>query len=330
MFKKSIVLAISALTLTIIFFLFNSSEEEKKIVVAVTQIAPHPSLDRIRTGITDVLKEAGIQEDQIIYQNAQGNPATALQIAQKFVSLKPQVIVPITTPSAQAALTAAKASNVPVIFSAVSDPLSAKLVDESLTSDISAGVSDLSPVQEQVQLLKDLFGANIDVGILYNVGETNSVTLVDQFEKAALDLGMRIHKATASSTNNVGSATQSLIAKGVRAIYIPNDNTVISALESVLHATTITKTPIITADPESVQRGALASIAHDQYEIGRETGRMILEFLKEGKPLKQLGVRTPKETVLSLNLDLARQSNITIPEGLAKKAKFLVKSSNNS
>ena len=327
MFKKSFIVVTFAfvLILGILYqYLHKSEKDPRPTLVAITQIAPHPSLDHIRKGIMDVLKEGGIHTDQITFQNAQGSPATALQIAQKFVSLRPKVIIPITTPSAQAALSAAKAAGIPVIFSAVNDPALAKLVDESMTSDFAAGVSDFPPIAEQIQLIEDLFGANISVGVLYNAGEVNSVSVVSKFTTLAKEHGMQIFTAPASNTNDVGTAAKSLIARGVKVIYIPNDNTVISALESVLHAAATTKTPVITSDPESVERGALASMAHSQYQIGRETGRLVLDLLDNKKSLKEIGVHRAKETLLSLNMSVAKKSHIVIPETLQKKAKYII------
>jgi putative ABC transport system substrate-binding protein len=320
MFKKIFILPLLFISFCVVFYLSRSFvKDDQGVIVAITQIAPHPSLDKIREGITEVLLENGVTQEKIAFQNAQGNPTTALQIAQKFVSMNPRVIVPITTPSAQAALSAVKTAHIPIIFSAVSDPLSAKIIDPTIFNPYVAGVSDLSPVKAQVDLLIKLMGKNIAVGVLYNAGEANSVTLVDLFEKEARAHGLTIIRATVSSTNDAASATLSLVGKGVKAIFIPNDNTVISAFESVLRAASTHKIPIFTADPESVERGALASIAFDQREVGRETGRMVVQFLA-GEKMENLGVRTPRKVVTSLNKNAATTLGVDLPEDLLQTA----------
>jgi putative ABC transport system substrate-binding protein len=290
-----------------------------KKLVAITQIVPHPSLDKIREGILVKLREYGLTDDQIIFQNAQGNPSIALQVAQKFVSLAPTVIVPITTPSAQAAVSAAKSSSIPVIFSAVSDPVAAKLDDPGQVSDMVAGISDFFPTEKQVKLVQDVMGPGVKIGILYNAGESNSVALVNVFEKECTKLGLSLVKAAVSSTNDVANAARNLISRGIHAIFIPNDNTVVSALESVLRVTNTHQIPIFTGDPESVERGALGSVAFGQYEIGLDTGDMVVSFLK-GEKIRDLGIKKPTKEILTLNPDVARNFGIEIPKSLLIQA----------
>lgn len=295
------------------------ASSQKKLVVAITQIVPHPSLDKIREGILVKLREYGLTDDQIIFQNAQGNPSIALQVAQKFVSLAPAVIVPITTPSAQAAVSAAKSSGIPVIFSAVSDPVSAKLEDPGQVSDMVAGISDFFPTEKQVKLIQDVMGPGVKIGILYNAGEANSVALVSVFEKECIKLGLILVKSAVSSTNDVANAARNLISKGIHAIFIPNDNTVVSALESVLRVTNAHQIPIFTGDPESVERGALGSVAFGQYEIGLDTGDMVVSFLK-GEKIRDLGVKKSSKEILTLNPDVAKNFGIEIPKSLLIQA----------
>jgi len=297
-------------------------------LVAITQIAPHPSLDAIRQGILDELKTHKVPADAILFQNAQGSVSTAAQIAQKFASLSPKVIVPITTPSSQSAYSAARDRHIPVVFVAVSDPTVAKLAStlEKGKQGIS-GVYDLAPVQEQAKLIKDILGekASLTIGILYNPGEANSVSQVDLMTKELSKLGVRVLKVTASATTEVSAATQSLIGK-VTAIYIPNDNTFISALDAVLKISQEHKIPVFSSDPESVERGCLATIAPNQYEIGKQAGRMIASVLS-GKSIDEIPLEKASALTLAINVDTARHLGITFPQNILSKANKIISAS---
>lgn len=290
--------------------------------IAITQIAPHPSLDAIRQGITDVLVEKGIPKNNILFENAMGNIATATQIAQKFISEDPAVIVPITTTSTQAAYVAAKTKAIPIIFSGVSDPVSAKLIPSMQeTGELITGVSDLSPLDEQLDLMKKLLPELKSLGILYNPGEANSMALLSRLEKKCTELTITLIKAPVSSTVEAPTATRTLIGK-VEAIYIPTDNTVASALDAVIQVAKANNVPLFCADPESVGRGCLASLAHNQYQLGRQTGEMILRFLTDQKlPQPEYGIKLE----LTINIDSAKQLGITIPDDVLKKASQLYK-----
>lgn len=284
--------------------------------IAITQIAPHPSLDTIRQGIIDVLTEKGISKDDILFDNAMGNIATATQIAQKFVSESPVVIVPISTASTQAAYGAAKSTGIPVIFSAVSDPEAAKLIPSMQTKgDGITGISDLSPLVEQVDLIQKLLPHLHTLGILYNPGEANSVALIKRLEHVCAERGLTLIVAPVPSTIETTTATQALVGK-VEAIYIPTDNTVVSALDAVIKVATTNKIPLFCADPESVGRGCLASLAHNQYQLGRQTGDMIIRFLAN-KTLPQPEYGDKLE--LNLNADVAKNLGIELPDELVKK-----------
>jgi putative ABC transport system substrate-binding protein len=330
---KIIVVVLVGLLFYLLFHFKNSStqnlEIDKPRIVAITQIAPHPSLDQIRKGIEDEINASNFKRLNIIYQNAQGNLATATQISQKFASISPDVIVPITTPSAQSVYAIAKSLKIPVVFSAVSDPVGAKLIAKfPQPGDGITGLSDLSPVEEQADLIKAILTANSQlnnrstIGVIYNSGETNSVILVNLIEEALAKRGIKLLKACASTTIEVAAAAKSLIGK-VSAIYLPNDNTIISALESVLLVTNEHKVPVISADPESVARGCLATISHNQYQLGRQTGAMVVRMLK-GESLHNIPVEKPAKIELLINLDTAKHMGILIPDNLIKKADRLI------
>jgi putative tryptophan/tyrosine transport system substrate-binding protein len=322
--SKSFVLTIFAVVISFVAYYVSSLISVKETVtdvpiVAITQIVPHPSLDQIRQGIIDELKDQKIN-CKIEFETAQGNIAIATQIAQKFASLKPAVIVPITTPSAQTVYAAAKSQNIPVIFAAVSDPVSAKLVPSmDKAGDGISGISDLSPIADQVALIKEIFPTFKRVGVVSNAGESNSIALLNLFESAAKKEGMTLVKASASNSTDVAGAVLSLVGK-IDALYIPNDNMVVSALESVLKIAKEHKIPVFSADPESVLRGCLASVAHSQYGLGRQTGKMVAKVL-QGVSIQTLPVERPTEVALSVNTKTAQDLGIIIPKSVLDRVR---------
>lgn len=288
--------------------------------VAITQIVEHPSLDAAREGIIDELQNAGfvLGEDlEVDYQNAQGNPATAAQIARKFVGDAPDVIVAISTPSAQAV--AAATRDIPVVFSAVSDPVGAKLVkDLDRPGGNITGTSDLAPVAQQLDLIKEITPAAKKLGVIYNPGETNSVTLVNLLKELAPKRGFALSEAAAPRTGEVLSAARQLQGR-VDAIYIPLDNTVVSALESVIKVANEAKLPVYSADIDSVERGTLAALGFDYYDLGRQTGRLVVRLLGGEKP-GTIPVERVHDMNLLVNPEAAEILGITVPETVLNRA----------
>ena len=295
----------------------------QKPVVAITQIVPHPSLDLIRKGIEDELAEQKV-DCTLVFENAHGKIDTATLIAQKFVSQSPDVIVPISTPSAQAVYSTARQSHIPVIFAAVNDPVSAKLVPSmDKAGNGITGVSDMPPIQEQVALIFEILPNVKKIGIIYNPGESNSDAVVCQFEKAVAKRGIKLIKATSVNMVDVQTAARSLVG-AVDAIYIPNDNTIVAALDSLVKVAMDNKIPVFSADPESVKQGCLAAITHSQYGLGRQTGKMVARFLK-GTDIQKMPVESPSVIELSVNQDTAKALKIVVSEAVVSRANFVIK-----
>ncbi|MCE2951202.1 MAG: ABC transporter substrate-binding protein [Alphaproteobacteria bacterium] len=287
-------------------------------LVALTQIVQHPSLDAIRQGIVDELAAAGYTDKEsvsLVYDNAQGNPALATQIAQKFVALAPTVIVAISTPSAQTALTASRDAGIPIVFGAVTDPVSAKLVQSlETTGGNITGTTDLPPCARQLALIKDVVPDVKAVGTVYNPGEANNVFQLGLLKKEAAKLGLEIVEKTISRSSDVTSATKALMGK-VQAILLMNDNTVISALESVLVTSNTYDVPVFTSDPDSVKRGALAALANDQYDVGRATGKLVVRLLR-GEKASTIPVKEVQAERLYVNIKAAKRLRLTLPDGI--------------
>ncbi|HHT09425.1 MAG TPA: ABC transporter substrate-binding protein [Candidatus Atribacteria bacterium] len=272
------------------------------IKIGIMQIVDHPALNATRDGVRDVLQEVyGYVPDQdIIYdmQSAQGDVATANTIARKFVSDQVDVIVSIATPTSQAVANATK--EIPIVFSAVTDPVSAGLVkDLNKPGGNVTGVSDMTPVDRQVEMLKYVFPDAKNLGTVYNAGEVNSVVTNDLAKVACEKYGMSLIEATVSTSADVAIATQSLVGK-VDAIYVSTDNTVVSALETVIKVCQDKKIPLILADPTTLEKGATMALGFDYYLHGRQTGDMVARILKGEKP-SDIPVEFANKLVLMVN-----------------------------
>ncbi|MBS0553629.1 MAG: ABC transporter substrate-binding protein, partial [Proteobacteria bacterium] len=253
--------------------------------VAVTAIVEHPALDSVRDGVKEGLAAAGFEEGKNLkwqYQSAQGNTGTAAQIARKFVGDRPDVIVAIATPSAQAVAAATK--EIPLVYSAVTDPMAAQLVPSMAASGNNVtGVSDVLELDKQIALMKQIVPTAKRVGVVYNPGEANSVVVVKALREALPKQGMTLVEAAAPRTVDVGSAARSLIGK-VDLFYTSTDNNVVSAYESLVKVGNDAKIPMIAADTDSVKRGAIAALGIDYRNLGRQTGAMVARILKGEKP----------------------------------------------
>ena len=296
-----------------------------KVTVAVTAIVEHPALDACRDGVKEALAKAVYVEGdnlKFVYESAQGNPATAAQIARQFIGEAPNVIVPISTPSAQAVVAGTR--DIPVVFSAISDPLAAKLVtDLDKPGANVTGVSDMSPIKDQMALIKEIVPTAKTVGVIYNPGEANSVALLDMFRAKAPDFGFEVVESAATKSSEVMGAARALVGKA-DAIYIPTDNTIISALESAVQVADQNKVPLFTADTDSVKRGALAAVGFNYFDVGVQTGELVVKILKGEKP-GDLPVVFATGTNLVINPGAAEKMGVTLPDAVLKRATETVK-----
>jgi putative tryptophan/tyrosine transport system substrate-binding protein len=298
--------------------------QEEAATVAVTAIVEHPALDAARDGIKAELEAAGYAEGKNLaftYESAQGNPATAAQIARKLVGERPDVIVPISTPSAQAVVGATK--DIPVVFTAVTDPVGAKLVpDAGHPGGNVTGMSDLSPIGAHLDLVKEITPDAQTLGVIYNPGEANSVTLLELLKQEAPARGLTIREAPAPESADVLAAAQSLVGN-VDAIYVPTDNTVVTALEAIVKVGEQNKLPVFAGDTDSVPRGAIAALGFNYFDVGRQTGRIVLRVLKGEEP-GDIPVEGVRITELFVNPAAAERMGVAIPESVAERAKTVV------
>jgi putative tryptophan/tyrosine transport system substrate-binding protein len=291
--------------------------------IAVTQIVEHPSLNAVRDGLQAGLAEAGFDAGKTLnwqWQSAQGNPATAVQIAKNFAGDAPTAIVAISTPSAQAAATAiASATQTALVFAAVTDPVAAKLVPswEKPGGQIT-GVSDRAPVEKHLALIQQILPQAKRIGTIYNAGESNSLASVAELKIKAKAQNLSIVEVTIANSSDVSTAAKSLVGQ-VDVIYIPTDNTVASALESALKVGVDNKLPIFSGDNDSVKRGAIGSVSFNYFEMGKQTARLTARILKGESPAT-IPVEVPAKTELALNLKAAAAMGVTIPEAIVQSA----------
>ncbi|THB77758.1 MAG: ABC transporter substrate-binding protein [Desulfobulbaceae bacterium] len=290
--------------------------------VSVNQFVEHPALDAVLKGLQDYLKAQGLEVKYNVH-NAQANMGTATQIGQQMIGEKADLLIAIATPSAQAtaqALAKAPADlKRPFLFTAVTDPVAAGLVkDFNQPSEYITGVSDLLPLDKHLEMILTYKPDIKRLGVLYNAGEANSKATLATLKAMSPKFGFTVVEATAAKTADVYSAAKSLVGK-VDAVFIPTDNTIVSALESVIKIGNQNKLPIFAADVASVERGAVAAMGFDYYKHGYQTGAMAKKVL-EGAKTSSLPVEFQDELQLQINLVAAKMMGAMPPDELVKKA----------
>lgn len=272
--------------------IFATSLAHARVKVCLTQIISHPSLNRMAQGVVDELKEQNIDFDYLFY-DAQGQIPIAMQIANTCLSQNPQVIVALTTPSAQAILKARKEKNIPVVFGGVTDPVGAGLVPTlEKAQPLTTGTIDAPDPYQQLTYFKDLQPALKNLGILYNPGEQNSVLQVESLQHAALAVGIQIIPQPVSKLTDIASSLRAIHLQ-CDALYVPNDNLLISGIETVLKTARALHKPVYVSDPESVDKGADGALANDQYQVGRETGKLAARFIQGERLIPSVKVNAP-------------------------------------
>lgn len=294
------------------------AEGEKTVNIGIIQIVEHPALDAARQGFMETLKANGYEEGKnlkVDYQNAQGDQSILPSIAQKFAASNYDLILAVATPSAQAM--AAATSDIPILITAVTDPVTAKLVNsmEKPGTNVT-GTTDMNPIKEQFDLLVKLVPDAKTVGVIYNAGEINSQVQVEIAKKVAADLKLKIVEATVATSADVLQAAQSLDGKA-DAIYVPTDNTVVSAAQSVVQAANKLKIPIISGESSVVDAGGVGTIGINYKKLGAQTGDMAVKVLKGSKP-QDMPIESQKEFDTIINENAAKAIGLEIPADLKK------------
>lgn len=300
----------------------NSSGGEN-YTIGISQFAEHGSLDNCREGFLEGLKEEGLEEGKnltVKVNNAASDMGTAAQIAQSFAADDMDLICAIATPAAQAAYNAAMDKGIPVIYTAVTNPEEAQLADSD-GNPVGAvtGTSDQLPVEAQLKMIRELLPEAKTIGILYTTSEANSVYSISQYEKLAGDYGFTLETAGVTSTSEVSLAAADLLDK-VDCLTNLTDNTVVSALPSILDAANKKNIPVFGSEIEQVKIGCLAAEGLDYINLGKETGKMAAKILKGEASAEEMNYELLTDSSLYINQAVADNLGITIPDSMTERA----------
>lgn len=290
--------------------------------IAITQIVTHPSADQTRLGVVEGLRQSGYREGEnlkIIYENPQGNMSIAMQIAQKFASLKPDVLVPITTPSTQTVMSAAQHTGIPIVFASVTDPVNANVVKSlKKPGGMITGATDYPPIEATLESIKSVNRLIKKIGMIYNPGEINSTKMVELYQKEAQQQGFELLVQTAINTSDIQQAALTLVDK-VDALLISLDNTALSSMASIIKVANAKNKPVFSNDPDSVSQGVLMGVSNTQYDAGVLAGQIIARVLNGENP-GDIDVAAPESPKIILNAEAAKKLDITFAPELVKKA----------
>ena len=272
--------------------------------IGISQFAEHGSLDNCREGFLEGLKEAGIEEGKnltVEYQNAQTDTGTASTIADSFVSGKVDMICAIATPCASSAYNSCLNTDIPVVYTAVSDPVSAGLANEDGTSIGNiTGSSDILPVEEQLKMIREMMPEAKKIGILYTTSEANSCSTIEQYKSLAGDYGFEIVDTGINTSADIEIAATDLVSK-VDCLCNLTDNTVVNALQTVLDKANNAGIPVFGSEIEQVKSGCVASMGIDYFQLGVETGAMAAKILKGEATAQDTNFITASKAELYVN-----------------------------
>lgn len=297
------------------------SSSAETATIGVLQLVSHPALDEIYRGVQDGLKENGYEDGEnakIIFQNGQGDQSKLKTMSEKLVQDKSDVLIGIATPAAQSL--ANETTEIPIVLGAVTDPVSAGLVtDEEKPGGNITGVSDKSPVDAQIDLAMQLLPDAQTMGVIYSSAEDNSKYQMEEAKKEAESKGLAVKTYAVPSTNEIAQTVQ-VMAGEVDFIYIPTDNTIASAMQTVVNEANKTNTPIIPSVDTMVSEGGLATVGINQYELGVQTGKMAAEILSGKSDPATTPIYTFKTGDIIINEKQAEKLGVTIPADVLAEA----------
>lgn len=291
--------------------------------IAITQFVEHVAVDTVHQGLLEELAKRGYKQGEnltVTFDNAQGSTATASQIAHKDLGLKPDLIVAITTPSAQTMVKTVK-NEIPVVFSAVTDPIGAGLVSSLKNQKENVtGVMDMPPIKKQLAFIKTLIPNVKTIGVLYNPGDNGSMVSLKTIRQEAKAQGYTLIEATPVKSSDIQAAVLMLVGR-VDAIYVPLDNMIVSAMDSVSSLAHKHNLPVFAADSGSVKSGAVACMGYSYHQMGVKTGEIIADILN-GKKTSEIEVASPDKIDIFLNRKALETLKISVPETIRDQAHF--------
>ena len=287
-------------------------------IIGINQYGSHGSLDNCREGFLQGLQEAGLVEGTdytIDYQNANFDTNLATQIAQAFSAEDAALMVGIATPSATACYAAAEDKDIPVVFTAITDPVGAKLDSGNIT-----GTSDVLPVQGQLELIRAIQPEAKTIGIVYTTSEPNSVYSIGIYEDLAADYGFTIEAIGVTAQSEVTQAVDTLISQGVDCISNLTDNNVVGVLGSILEKTNEVGIPVYGSEIEQVELGCVAGAGLDYVQLGIQTGKMAAQILTGEATCADLPYETIENYGLYVNSSALTEMGLTLPDDVAQTA----------
>lgn len=306
--KKSKISNLAAIVLASILVLSGCNSTSNEVSrtsgenvfkIGISQLAEHPALDDTRKGFEDGLKELGVNAE-IIYKNAQGDIPNTVSIAQKFAADKVDLIFAIATPAAQSAKQAT--SNIPVLFSAVTDPVKAEIVSDwkNVGSNVT-GTSDMAPTASQLKMFKEINPEIKTIGILYNTSEANSQVQIEEVMKLAPAEGLEVVTVGVSNVSELPQAISSIVKK-VDALYMITDNMVAASVELMSKVAIENNMVTVSAEETQVKGGLLVTNGLSYYELGKQTAKMAKEILVDKKDVSTIPVGTAEKTITTVNI----------------------------
>jgi putative ABC transport system substrate-binding protein len=314
--KKTI--AIAVILAIFVTLAAGCGGSKKPPVIGISQYGEHASLDNCREGFIRGLKESGLEEGKdfvVDYQNAGWDDAIATQIAQTFSANNVKLMVGIATPSAIACFAAAEDKDIPVVFTAVTDPVIAKLDKGNIT-----GTSDKLPVDAQLELIRKIQPEAKTIGIVYTSSEPNSISAIAEYEEKAPIYGFTIESVGVTQQSEVTLAVDTLISRGVDCFSNLTDNNVVGVLASMLEKTNEAGIPIYGSEVEQVKLGCVASAGIDYYALGIQTGKMAAKILKGEATADKIPYETITEFNYYINSAALAEMGLEVPADIAEKA----------
>ena len=320
--KKKLAL-VMACVLAMMSLVACGGESSDVVKIGICQIAPHESLDEATQGFIDGLKEAGYVDGEnvkIDFQNANGEPSTAQQICELFESNGYDLVLANATPAAQSAVNVFQDTDVPVLFTSVTDAVGAGLVlsNEAPGKNVT-GTLDMPDISQQIQIIRDILPEAKTLAILYTSSEPNSKIQADEAKAAAEKIGFTVILQGASSSNDYQQVIES-VADKADAAYIPSDNGFASAMATVNQTAVNHQLPVFCAVEAMVKEGGIATYAIDYYELGKQTAKQAVRILN-GEKASEIPVEMQKEYALVVNEEFANSVGVEIPQEILDKAK---------
>ena len=296
----------------------ESGGEPVKYLIGISQYGQHGSLDNCREGFLQGLEEAGLVEGtdfEVDYQNANFDDNQATQIGQMFSAEDADLMVGIATPAATACYAAAEDKDIPVVFTAITDPVGAKLDSGNIT-----GTSDVLPVQGQLELIRAIQPEADTIGIVYTTSEANSVYSISVYEELATDYGFTIDAVGVTSQAEVTQAVDTLLSHGVDCLSNLTDNNVVGVLGAILEKTDEAGIPVYGSEVEQVKLGCVGGAGLDYIQLGIQTGKMAAQILTGEATCEDLPYETIENYGLYVNSNALAAMGLTLPEDVAQNA----------